>query len=174
MKTSFIVLSILLCVGAGFAQTRTITNLDLEKYRQERLTAERDYRENYEKRGMPSPEELEKRRVEDAKAMAELSARLRYEREFREYAQAQQAASANTTYFIPQQFYINDGNYRRGIYGYVPYYNYGGQRPYPRGQYQDWRATPGGIVYEPGARSSNIWTPRTTKPAPAFRQVRPR
>ena len=188
-RTGFIVVSILLGVGVGFGQTtqttqttqtaparqaRTITNLDLEKYRQERVRAEDDYRANYEKLGLPSPEELEKRRIEDAKVSAELAARLRYEREFREYAQAQQAASANTTIYVPQQYYITEDNYRRSIYGYIPYYNYAPVARPRYGNYPDWRATPGGVVYEPGGRSSNIWSPNTTKPAPAFKPVRPR
>ena len=42
------------------AQTKTVTNADLEKYRQERLKAEEDYRKNYAQMGFPSPEELER------------------------------------------------------------------------------------------------------------------
>lgn len=59
---------ILVFSGFVFAQQRatgrTVTNADLEKFRQKRLQAERDYRENYEKRGMPSPAELERREAE--------------------------------------------------------------------------------------------------------------
>jgi hypothetical protein len=66
------------------AQTDTITNRDLEKYRSERLKAETDLRENYKRLGFPSPEELRRRNAEAAKATAELSARLRTERLERE------------------------------------------------------------------------------------------
>ena len=61
------------------AQRKTITNADLEKYRQERLAAEKDYRDNYASRGMPSPEELEKRRELSRIAAEKLSERLRSE-----------------------------------------------------------------------------------------------
>ncbi len=43
---------------SSMAQNKTVTNADLEKYRQARLAAEREYRENYERLGMPSPTEL--------------------------------------------------------------------------------------------------------------------
>ncbi len=46
----------------AFSQTKTVTNADLEKYRQERLKAEAEYRANYKKLGLPSPEELDRRR----------------------------------------------------------------------------------------------------------------
>ena len=42
----------------GISQTRTITNADLEKYKQKRLAAEKELRENYRELGFPSPEEL--------------------------------------------------------------------------------------------------------------------
>ena len=49
-----------------FSQTakKTITNADLEKYKQARLKAEAEYKEKYKELGMPSPEELEKQRDE--------------------------------------------------------------------------------------------------------------
>jgi hypothetical protein len=48
--------------GSTLAQTKTVTNADLEKYRQKRLQSEREYRENYEKLGFPSPEALDRER----------------------------------------------------------------------------------------------------------------
>lgn len=59
------------------AQNKTITNADLEKYRQARLAAEREYRENHERLGMPSPEELARRNEASRKELIELSDRLR-------------------------------------------------------------------------------------------------
>ena len=59
------VLSAAFAVGA---QTKKVTNADLEKYRTERLKAEKDLRENYAKLGFPSPEELAKQQAEDEKA----------------------------------------------------------------------------------------------------------
>jgi hypothetical protein len=42
------------------AQTsrRTVTNFDLEKYRDQRVAAEREYRDTYAQRGMLSPDEI--------------------------------------------------------------------------------------------------------------------
>ena len=38
---------------------KTVTNEDLAKFRDQRLAAEKEYRDNHERLGMPSPEELE-------------------------------------------------------------------------------------------------------------------
>jgi hypothetical protein len=74
-----LVLSLILTVsGIVLAQekaTKTVTNADLEKFRQKRLQAERDYRENYRKRGMPSPEELERIEAERQRGLDEFARR---------------------------------------------------------------------------------------------------
>ena len=62
---------------SSMAQTKTIKNADLEKYRQARLTAERDYRENYERLGMPSQAELDRRREQSRIETERLSEKLR-------------------------------------------------------------------------------------------------
>ena len=64
---------ILALSSAAIAQTKTVTNSDLEKFRQKRLQSERQYRENYERLGFPSPEELERKRIEDEKNLIEYS-----------------------------------------------------------------------------------------------------
>lgn len=102
------------------AQTDTVTNRDLEKYRAERLKAEADMRENYKRLGFPSPEELRRRNEESAKAMAELSAKLRAERLERErieaIAAAQQQVPQNRVEVIQgtaqPQFYWTTGYWR--------------------------------------------------------------
>ncbi|MBC7898721.1 MAG: hypothetical protein H7070_01590 [Saprospiraceae bacterium] len=76
-----------LCVSA---QTKTVTNSDLTKFRNQRLAAERDLRENYVKLGFPSPEELERQREKDAVERETLSARLTAERYERERLAAEQ------------------------------------------------------------------------------------
>lgn len=78
MKTLILILA---AAAAAGAQTRTVTNADLEKFRQERLRAEDDYRRNYARRGMPSPEEAERINAEKRRELEELSARLRSQRE---------------------------------------------------------------------------------------------
>lgn len=63
---------------------RTITNSDLERYRQQRLTAERELREEYSRLGFPSPEEMLRRDMDSQQQMLELSTRLKSERLERE------------------------------------------------------------------------------------------
>jgi hypothetical protein len=82
-----------LCITA-VAQKRSVTNADLELYRQKRLAAERDYRENFERLGFPSPEELERRSEASQQATIALSERLRAERLQREQIEAAQEALA--------------------------------------------------------------------------------
>lgn len=64
---------------SAVAQARSVTNASLEAYKQERVKNEREYRDNYERLGLPSPEELGRRSEQAAKEMAELSDKLRAE-----------------------------------------------------------------------------------------------
>lgn len=69
----------------GFAQARrTVTNSDLERYRQQRVTAERELREEYTRLGFPSPDEILRRDLESQQQLIELSSRLKQERLERE------------------------------------------------------------------------------------------
>ena len=73
---------ILVLSGTALAQTakKTVTNDDLEKFRQKREQAEAEYRRTYKERGMPSPEELEQREQESQKWREEFSRRSAIER----------------------------------------------------------------------------------------------
>lgn len=156
---------------AAEAQTRTVTNADLEKFRAERLEAERQYRQNYERLGLPSPEELERRRAESVREREELSARLRAERLQREQLAAMAARAAADR--EGSVVIIENGRQQvvgYGSYGYPIYRN----RRYWARPGVVWRATPGGVIYEPGGRSSYIYTPRFERPRPAFRIRTPR
>ena len=64
--------------------SRTVTNTDLDKFKQQRLAGEREYRENYAELGFPSPEELDRQFEESRVEREELSAKLREERIERE------------------------------------------------------------------------------------------
>jgi len=133
----------------AFSQTprKTVTNRDLEKFRAERLKAEADYRANYKKRGMPSPEELEQREIARQRELAE-SARL--DEAQRSIAQGDFAGRAS---FLRSQIvsleaqisYLNNElgrlpQNRTTIYsvGYIPYgyQQYGDGQPhnFPRQQ----------------------------------------
>ena len=111
---------------SAFAQTRTVTNADLEKYRQARVKAEREYSENYKRLGMPSPEELERREAERKRETAELSARLRAEQTERARYDAvrQQYEAAQRQNFYNNQLniqpnYIRDYGYAFPSYGFT-------------------------------------------------------
>jgi hypothetical protein len=130
---------ILLFVGFIFiftnvvsAQKKTVTNADLEKFRQRRVQSEKEYRENYQRLGLPSPEELEKRREQDGKALAELSERLRKERLEREEKQRdEEYRRAQYELFLRtygsqynQGAYNGNGYYPLGYLGAYSYYGY--------------------------------------------------
>jgi hypothetical protein len=88
-KQILLLLSLIFSIAlTALAQTKTVTNSDLEKFRQKRLAAERDYRENYAKLGFPSPQELARQIAEDERKLEETSARLEAERIARERADA--------------------------------------------------------------------------------------
>lgn len=121
---------------SAFAQTRTVTNADLEKFRQKRLAAEREYRENYARLGFPSPEELNRRNEESARRLTELSEQLRAERLEAERAEAarRQAEAAQTRNFYYVAPNTAQPNYAPNyIYGYPAfgyYYRYNRNRRY--------------------------------------------
>jgi len=116
---------------AVFAQARTVTNFELEKYRQQRVQAEKDLRENYEKLGFSSPEERAKRDAAQRLESQQLAERLERERIEREATDAAaQRAAANPTpqiYFQPEPVYQG--------YGGSLFYSYP-NRTHFRGRFQ--------------------------------------
>ncbi len=120
-------LSILAMVPA-LAQTKSVTNADLDKFRQKRLQAEKDYRENYAKMGFPSPEELD-RQIEKSRVEREaLATRLTAERLQREQAEA---ARADMARYNDQIRYFNSDISNLRDPGYYPNTFFFGRR-YPR------------------------------------------
>ena len=114
----FLVLIILTGVMCAVAQSRTVTNSDLEKYRQQRLDAEADLRENYAKLGFPSPQELDRRREQSRVETERLAAKLREERLARERLDAERQAIEQQTEYV---FVERDSAY---VDPYYPYYSY--------------------------------------------------
>jgi hypothetical protein len=88
-RMSFLMCLVLALAFSVSAQTRSVTNGSLEAYKQDRLKNEREYRENYERLGLPSPEEIGRRHEQSAKELAELSSKLRAEELERERASSQ-------------------------------------------------------------------------------------
>lgn len=78
MKRRVMFLLSIVAVGAfsAYAQ-RTVTNTDLERFRQARLRAEADLRENYARLGFASPEVMAARNEESSRTMFELAEQLR-------------------------------------------------------------------------------------------------
>ena len=127
-KSMLFILSLVFCLGSfAFGQIKTITNADLEKYRQKRLQAEREYLENYERLGLPSPAEIERERVQSNRERAELAQRL--ERE-----QLEREANVQQPIYIIQSVTVNNRRTNRPyFYNYSPYgfYNYNFPRNRP-------------------------------------------
>ena len=125
MKKRLLFILCLALTVSAFAQTKTITNADLEKYREKRLAAEKDYAENYEKLGFPSPAELQKQNEQSRRELSELAARIEQENIQRQI-------------FTPQPIYViqnvnvnNRRSNRPYFYNYYPYgfYNFRPTRP---------------------------------------------
>lgn len=137
LKIFYVACLSLLAAVPVFSQVRTITNADLEKYKQKRLNAERDYAENYAKMGFPSPEELQKL-IEKSRAERDtLAARLVAERvqlELAEAARAEAVARMNDQ----DIFIFNDyQNYPGYIYGFTnPFFH---QPRFPRFKHRGFR-----------------------------------
>lgn len=161
MKKRLLFILCLLFVSASAAQAqqaKTVSNANLEKFRQKRLQAEKEYGENYARLGFPSPAELEKRREEDGKKLSELAARLRREdaeRERRESEEEYRSAQYNALLNLSNQ------NYNRGAYysgGFYPTYSYGYRNGYSRGYRFPQRRIYGqnGFFYYPRGNFSNF------------------
>jgi len=125
-KTVLFLSFILSCSAFAFAQKKTVTNQDLEKFKQQRLQNEKNYRDNYERLGFPSPEALERKRVEDEKNLIEFSQQLETQRLQRE---AIRTETENQSLLLQNQYAPSPDypNYNSGAYiygGYLPF-NYG-------------------------------------------------
>lgn len=120
MKTTAVLFGLTFVLAAtGLGQGRTVTNATLAKFQQQRLAAEREYRDNYERLGFPSPEELDRQREKDLAARLKLAEQLRQERLEKERLELErkslevEAASAEANIEIN----LND---RGSLGGYYP------------------------------------------------------
>jgi len=181
-KTLFVCCLIALSCSLGVSQ-RNVTNDDLKVYRDTRIRADREYRENYRRWGQPSPEELERRREESLRDTVDLSIQLRAQRLERERIDAgiqmqresneamQQMVNQLTA--PPPERYPNYTYYDNSIWGssyYNPYY-YGqrrvyGQRfpyygrPYGYGQRSPYYGQPYGHFAGGQFFSGGLYTPK--------------
>ena len=134
IRLLFILTLISITAFSASAQTRTVTNDNLEKYRQKRVAAERDLRENYERLGFPSPEELERQIEQSRVERSELAERLRAENLERarldlERQRAENEARSRNYQMQTQNYPARDDDYfynypSGGFYGF-PSFGYG-------------------------------------------------
>ena len=80
MKRLLILSLSLLTAISAFGQTKTVTNSDLEKFRQQRVESERKLRTDYAKMGLPSPAEIERRTRQSRIEFEQYSDQLRQKR----------------------------------------------------------------------------------------------
>ncbi|MBS1794869.1 MAG: hypothetical protein JSS81_13500 [Acidobacteria bacterium] len=140
MKSLYIVILTAAAALPLMAQTRTITNDDLEKYRRERVEAEKKLNERYAEMGFPSPAERQREIDRKRAEMEEYSDQLGRQRAAaqgdivtRANALRVQIASVNAQ--INYLRGAGGGVYNQGsvyAYGYVPYGGYGGYNRQPR------------------------------------------
>jgi len=168
MKYLFAVCIAMFLACAAGAQTRTLTNSDLTGYAQQRENAEREYRENYARRGMPSPEEIIHRREVAARETREYADRIREQEAEILRAVAAQAAMRpqpqsviivngqggyDTGYFLSTGSYYGGQYYGRGAGFNRGYRQFGQSGYYAGGQF--WPtggATPSRPIISAGPR----------------------
>src|SRR4051794_5426541 len=113
-RSLFVFCLMLGLAGYVTAQSKSVTNADLKTYQQDRLKADQEYRENYARLGMPSPEEIERRHEKSRVEMEKLSEKLRQEELHRYAIEAQQRADQP-----PSPTYYSSGS---SVY-YYPYWD---------------------------------------------------
>jgi hypothetical protein len=101
----FVFCLISLASVTGLAQARrTVTNTDLDRYRQARVSAERELREDYARLGFPSPEEMQRRELESQAQTANLVERLKQERMERERLELERSRMLQIIPQFPQAY----------------------------------------------------------------------
>lgn len=115
IQRPFFVFCVIFLFAGFLSAQRTVTNSDLEKYKQQRLEADKEYHDNYQRLGMPSPEELEKRREASRAETERLYDKLRAERLEAARLNAIEAAAAaqmsRSTQFVPFPVPYGDRGY---------------------------------------------------------------
>ena len=158
----------------GFSQTthKTVTNLDLEKYSSQRIQADREYRQTYAQKGLPSPEEIRAQNDARMKETIELADKMRAA----ELEREKLAAEAMLAQAASQPIVVNQGSpyyypdYGYGGYGYGGFVDGFGNRFRGRGRLinnQGYYAA-GGVVWP-----APLTTGGTGFPRPAMSVSRP-
>lgn len=163
MKKAALIFGLVFSITAiGTAQVRTVDNFTLQKFQQQRLAAERDYRDNYARLGFPSPEELDRQRDADMAARVQLSDQLRKARLEKERLELErwnlgvQAAGQLHNSVIEVEPAASYGGYFDSYGGYYSGRRYSRHSGYfPNRVYRNdggYRATPVGVYPNPSPR----------------------
>ncbi len=176
MRAAIVVFGLIISfavVSSGQVRT-TITNSTLERIQQKRLAAERDYRENHVRLGLPSPEELDRQRDLDMTARIELSNQLRQARLEKERLELERRGlDLESTRFEYEVESVESGGYIGGGYfggfgGYNSGYNRGrapgrfrrgtlpGNRLLPLYDRGGYRVTPFGVIPVPNPQPPRV------------------
>jgi hypothetical protein len=131
-KRILLVLSLIFSISTiASAQVKTVTNAELEKFRQKRVAAEKEYLATYAERGLPSPQQLEKERLEEKLRADERWAQIEKEKS----DAADEDQSPLQILVLPaSNDYRSDGavTNRNYFYGATPYFYTGGYYNLPR------------------------------------------
>ena len=155
MKKIAVIFGVVFALSVVSMAQVTVTNFELEKFKQQRLAAERDYRENHERMGFPSPEELDERRERDLQMQLAFSEQLRQERLERERAvNERDALILNAEMMAAERRAKEEAaqvESETNTYYYGGGYNYG----YPWWRYpRRWRRGGSGVVVIPQYRAT--------------------
>ena len=138
-RSFFVLVSILAFAGFGAAQ-RQVTNADLETYRDQRIRAQAELRQDYARLGFPSPAELQRREQERNRHIDQLASTLRQQaleetRSYREYESAFASRPQQVIVQQPEEDPYHAGDMIDPGYGYpgygYPSYGYPGVYGYP-------------------------------------------
>ena len=172
MKRTAAICALIFCaVVFSSAQTPTVTNADLEKYRAKRVAAEEALQQKYAEMGFPSPAEIERQRNRDYWDKVEFGEKLQAQRAEREKAEAERAERERLVRIAAEASIAAAAAQQREVVverqdntGYLwGYYVLGGRRypwrsPYPYGsQYPygnttTWRTGGGMVTVQPGVQ----------------------
>lgn len=129
------------------AQTSTVTNASLATYKDDRARANQEYLENYERLGMPSPAEIERRKDESRAEMNELARQMRAENFERQRLAAELLMNARLTEAHTRSMHIESPQFNdrypieSGIFYGNPYrggrrhHRFGFRRPFGQSGY---------------------------------------
>ncbi|MFN0280300.1 MAG: hypothetical protein ACKVRN_17115 [Pyrinomonadaceae bacterium] len=160
IRITFFIVFALAMAGSLSAQTKTVTNASLATYKDDRARATQEYLENYERLGMPSPDEIERRKDESRAEMNELARQMRAENLERQRLAAELLMNARLTEAYNRSMQIESPQFRdrypieSGIYLGNPYrggrrhHRFGFRRPFGQSGYAG-----GGMFWPSGPRT---------------------